>query len=475
MRQRKKDLLAVGMLAAVLLVTAVLWPKGTTHILPVRSLAEIQRSGQLIVLTQNTPTVYYLDRHENESGPEYELVKSFAKKLGVTPVFVIKNNVLELMDAISRGEGDLATAGLSITSQRKRKVLFGPAYQKVNQQVVCRRGEESPRKVVDLLKLNKELVVIAGSSYEERLKGLQSKHPELVWHASSGLNAEQILERIWQRKIGCTVMDSTIVAINQRYYPELRVRFALGENDELAWAMPKRAADLHEAMFAWYEEFKASGQAARLQEFYYGHVKLFDYVDTQAFKRRIEERYPKFQEMFEQAAEANDLSATLLAAQSYQESHWDPKAKSPTGVRGMMMLTWPTARSMGVKNRLNAEQSIFGGAKYLAKLRKNLADELQEPDLTWMSLAAYNVGLGHLRDAQTLARREGKDPKRWYDIKMMLPRLSNKKYYSTVKYGYARGSEPVRYVQQIREYESILQQHFSDDRSMVILRSRSGS
>jgi membrane-bound lytic murein transglycosylase F len=472
MRQRKKDLLAVGILAAVLLVTAVLWPKGKTHVLSVRSLAEIQRSGQLIVLTQNTPTVYYLDRDENESGPEYELIKAFAKKLGVEPVFVIKNNVLELIDAISRGEADLATAGLSITSERKRKVLFGPVYQKVSQQVVCRRGEKLPRKIAHLPKLDKQLVVIAGSSYEERLKGLQSKHPELDWHASSGLNGEQILERIWQRKIGCTVMDSTIVSINQRYYPELRVGFTLG-HDELAWAMPRRAAGLNEVAFEWYKEFKASGQAARLQEYYYGHVKRFDYVDTRAFRRRIKGRYSRFQELFEQAAKANGLSATLLAAQSYQESHWNPKAKSPTGVRGMMMLTQRTARAMGVTNRLNAKQSIFGGAKYLAKLRNNLADELQEPDLTWMSLAAYNVGLGHLRDAQALARREGRDPKRWYNIKIMLPRLSNIKYYSTVKYGYARGSEPVRYVQQIRGYELILQQQLNDDRSKVMLRPSS--
>jgi len=473
MRQRKKDLLAVLALVAVMLATAVLWPKGNTHILPVRTLAEIKHSGQLIVLTQNNPTVYYVDRHDQESGPEYELVKAFAKQLEVTPIFIIKNSVVDLMDAISRGEGDLATAGLSITEKRKRKVLFGPAYQQVSQQVVCRRGGESPRKVADLLKT--DMVVISGSSYEERLKGLQGKYPELVWHATSGLYAEQILERIWQRKIGCTVMDSTIISINQRYYPELHVRFSLGKKDELAWAMPKGAGELRRQAVTWLKDYKKSGELARLQEFYYGHVKLFDYVDTQAFRRRIDERFPEFKDLFEKAAAENGLSVTMLAAQSYQESHWDRKAKSPTGVRGMMMLTWPTARSMGVKNRLNAEQSIFGGAKYLAKLRKNLADELQEPDLTWMSLAAYNVGLGHLRDAQTLARRQGKDPKRWHDVKVMLPLLRDRKYYSTLKYGYARGSEPVQYVQQIRQYEQILQQVVGEQSALVFLRPRSSN
>lgn len=468
MRRLKKDIVVLLSLAGVLVVIALLWPKGTTHILPVRTLADIQNSGQLVVLTQNTPTVYYVDRHENESGPEHKLVKDFAKSLGVRPVFIIKNSVVDLLDAISRGEGDLATAGLSITEERKRQVLFGPAYQEVSQQVVCRRGGESPRRIKHLA--DSDLVIIAGSSYEERLKGLQSKYPDIQWHPSSGLNAEQILEKIWTRKIGCTVLDSNIIAINQRYYPELRVRFDLGKKDKLAWAMPKAAYELRNQADEWLKGYKESGKLARLQELYYGHVKLFDYVDTQAFRRRIDERYPEFAELFEQAAIENGLSYTMLAAQAYQESHWNPKAKSPTGVRGMMMLTWPTAKSLGVKNRLNAEQSIFAGAKYLAKLRNNLQDEMQEPDLTWMSLAAYNVGLGHLRDAQTLARRQGKDPASWHDIKEMLPLLSKKKYYSQLKYGYARGSEPVRYVQQIRQYEEIMQQQLGEDDSVVILR-----
>ncbi len=470
MRQRKKDLAALMAIVALLLVMATLWPKGTTHTLPVRTLADIQRSGQLIVLTQNNPTVYYVDRHEKETGPEYKLVNNFAKSLGVKPVFIIKNSVAELMDAISRGEGDLATAGLSITDERKRNVLFGPSYQKVSQQVVCRRGGERPSKIADLV--NTDLVVISGSSYEERLIQLQKKHPKLKWHATSGLGSEQLLERVWERKIGCTVMDSTIVSINQRYYPELRVRFALGKQDELAWAIPKGGQKLRQKAFDWFKTYKADGKLAKLHEFYYGHVKLFDYVDMQAFRKRIEERYPKYQALFDQAALENGLSNTLLAAQAYQESHWDPDARSPTGVRGIMMLTWPTAKSQGVKNRLNAQQSIFAGARYFAKLRDNLKDELLEPDLTWMTLAAYNVGLGHLRDAQALARRQGKDPKSWHDIKLMLPLLSKRQYYSTVKYGYARGSEPVQYVQQIRQYEQVLQQTLNPQGAQVFVRPR---
>jgi len=184
-------------------------------------------------------------------------------------------------------------------------------------------------------------------------------------------------------------------------------------------------------------------------------------VDTAQFIRRIKQRYPKYSEYFEKAAAQYGLSSTLLAAQSYQESHWNPLARSPTGVRGMMMLTLPTAETLGIENRLDPEASIIGGAEYFAQLKTQLAGEVNEPDLTWLTLAAYNVGIGHLRDAQTLAIRQGKDPNSWYDLKDILPLLSDKTYYKTLKYGYARGLEPVRYVQQIREYEHILSQQLA--------------
>ncbi len=191
---------------------------------------------------------------------------------------------------------------------------------------------------------------------------------------------------------------------------------------------------------------------------YYGFFKVFDYVDTRVFLRRVEQRFPKYREYFRQAAEEHDLDFTLLAAQAYQESHWRPRASSPTGVRGIMMLTRPTARAMGVKNRLDPRQSIFGGARYLARMKERFSDAVQEPDRTWLALAAYNVGRAHLHDAQKLARRQGVSPHHWRDMKEVLPLLSQARYYRDLKYGYARGTEPVRYVRHIREYRHILEQ-----------------
>ncbi|WP_225741755.1 transglycosylase SLT domain-containing protein [Halospina sp. K52047b] len=206
------------------------------------------------------------------------------------------------------------------------------------------------------------------------------------------------------------------------------------------------------------ESFRKSGRLEVVKEHYYGYFEVFDYVDTRRLIRRVDERYPKYRSYFETAAEQYDLPYILLSAQGYQESHWRARARSPTGVRGIMMLTLNTAKEVGVDNRLDPKQSIFGGAKYLAKLKnERFSDKVEEPDRTWLALAAYNVGRGHLHDAQRLAREQDLNPHRWGDVKQVLPLLSKKFIYQNLKYGYARGYEPVRYVQRIREYQHILE------------------
>jgi len=301
-------------------------------------------------------------------------------------------------------------------------------------------------------------VVIAGSSYVERLQILRQQHPELSWKETRTEDTEQLLRAVWKREIDCTVADSNIVDINRRYFPELIAPLNLNESESLGWMMSAERGDLQSAVKSWLEPFQQSGELAALQERYYGFVEVFDYVDTRKFITRIRSRYPKYKKFFKEAAAKYQLSEMLLAAQAYQESHWRANARSPTGVRGIMMLTLDTARAMGVKSRLDPKQSIFGGAKYMSRLLNDrFEDEVAEPDRTWLALAAYNVGRGHLHDAQALAREKGLNPHMWNDVKQVLPLLSDKRYYRDLKYGYARGSEPVRYVQRIRDYQLILE------------------
>ncbi len=424
-------------------------------------LEQIRSSGELVILTTNEPTAYYFDRDDKPAGPEYEMARAFAESLGVEPDFRVFDSLPEVINALRRGEGHIAAAGITITEERQKQFDFGPPYQEVSEELICYRNSKRVGDAGDIAGL--EIVIPAQSSYIRTLKKLQAEYPDVHWKTDTRLLTPQLMKKVWQKKIQCTVADSTIVAINRRYYPELSLKHTLASNSRLAWMFPKNSPHLSDAITQWFEEFNKFSALDHLQEKYYGFVEVFDYVDVKRFLRRIDKRYPKYRAMFETAAKEQDISPTLLAAVSYQESHWNPRAKSPTGVRGMMMLTQPVARSLGVTSRLDAEQNIFAGAIYLRRMLDMIGEDIAEPDRTWLALSAYNVGRGHFRDAQGLARKLGKNPQRWADMKEVLPLLSQKEYFKDLRYGYARGNEPVRYVTRIRDYRDLLEAHLSNN------------
>jgi membrane-bound lytic murein transglycosylase F len=427
---------------------------------PAPELEAIAERGELIVLTRNAPTTYYFGR-DGEAGFEYDLVSGFAAHLGVTPRFVLLDSVDEVITALAEGKGDLAAAGLTRTDRREALFAFGPSYFLVQQQLVCRRNGAMPRTLEELGQMR--IMVTASSSYVERLEALRAEVPGLDWEARADLTTEQILEKVWRREVDCAVADSNIVAINRRYYPELEVVMPLTNEEALAWMLPRESHGLKRELERWFLGVADNGMLSILHGRYYGHVEIFDYVDLARFRRRIESRLPAFRPLFEAAAEVHDLDWTLLAAQAYQESHWNPSARSPTGVRGMMMLTQRTAAELGVQNRLDPGQSIHGGARYLADLRSRLPEELREPDRTWIALAAYNLGMGHVFDARGLARELGRDPDLWVEFREVLPLLAQPRYHSELRYGYARGTEPVEYVRRIRNYQDILRNHAGNE------------
>lgn len=422
-------------------------------------LNRIKQKQELVVVTRNAPTTLY-DWHDELTGPEYEMTQSFAKSLGVKVKYVIKDSIAEIIAALATGEADLAAAGLTRTAEREKRFAFGPDYQFVQQQVVCRRGGKTPRTIADLVDIH--LVVTADTSYVEQLKQLQQQHPELQWNTEAEDDTEYLLEQVWLKKVDCTIADSNIMRINRRYYPELNVRFEVTNPQPVAWMLPPRADELLAEIRHWYDEFEQSGRQRSLFDRYYGFIDVFDFVDTRKYVRSIDTELPKYRKYFEQAAGKHGLDWTILAAQAYQESHWQANARSPTGVRGIMMLTLNTAKELGIEDRLNPAQSISGGARYLKKLYRRIPEEVPQKERKWFALAAYNVGMGHLWDARVLAARLDRNPNSWSDIKKILPLLSQKKYYRTLKHGYARGREPVRYVQRIRDYHNILLQRLNN-------------
>ncbi|VAW52131.1 Membrane-bound lytic murein transglycosylase F (EC 4.2.2.n1) [hydrothermal vent metagenome] len=424
---------------------------------PISLLEKIKQRGKLIVLTTNLPTTYYYSRDNKYTGPEYDMAESFAASLNVKVEYKVLDSTKKIITALRANEGDIAAASLTITESRKKEFDFGPAYQTANEYLVCHRSKKRIKKAMDIKGV--EIIVAADSSYINTLK----TYSGASWTEDSDVNSEALLDQVAKKKIECTVSDSTLYSIERRYHTEIQNKFTLSKGSKLAWMINKNNDELLIMINNWFGEYKNNHGLAVMLEKYYGYVEIFDYVDTHKFLKRIKTRLPKYKNFFIDAAYKNSLKPSLLAAQSYQESHWDRKAKSPTGVRGIMMLTQPVAKSMGVTNRLHAEQNIYAGAKFQAKMKKMVVD-VNEPDRSWLALAAYNVGRGHFRDAQSLARKLNKNPDHWADMKDVLPLLSQKKYYKKLRYGYARGNEPVRYVMRIRSYNELLNQHFDGEK-----------
>ncbi len=415
-------------------------------------LEQIQQRGVIKVITRNSPTTYYEDA-DGLAGMEYELAEAFADYLGVKTEYIVNDNLKEIVEAVNQGQADLAAAGLTVTTARKQQLRFAPSYQTITSKLVFKQGKKWPRNIEQL---DGELRVVAHSSYSQALLELKQNHQNLHWSETTEQTAEELLMMVLDETIDYTIVDSTELSLNRRFHPELAVAFTIGEPQNLAWAFaPTDDYSLFSKTIEFFGEQRSQGHIARLDEKYYGHVEKFDYVGARQFHQATDSKLGQYKDWFVESA-GEDLDWRLLAAVSYQESHWNPKAKSPTGVRGMMMLTLRTAKQLGISNRLDPEQSIKGGASYLRRVLSRVPKRIQDPDRTWFALAGYNVGWGHVEDARIITQQQGGNPDKWADVKTRLPLLQKSKWYKKTKHGYARGSEPVKYVDNIRRYYDVL-------------------
>ncbi len=431
------------------LVLAIAINSGNKH-----QYKDIIESGVLKIITRNSPTTYFQDRDQS-SGFEYELALKFAEYLGVTLQVEVADSLDDLITEVESGNVAFAAAGLTITDARSEHVTFADSYMNVTQQLVYRTDRKRPKSMQSMLEGT--LVVTAHSAHAHQLRHLQrTSMPELTWIERDDAEVSELVQMVENGDIDFTIIDSNEFKALSGFYPKVRTAFDVSESQNLAWAFAKFSDNklLSEAR-NFFHLMRVTGLLAQLQERYYGHQNQLDNVGTLTFLRQADERLDKYKALFEETAQQHDVDWRLLAAIGYQESHWRSKARSRTGVRGLMMLTRTTAKEMGVEDRLDPTQSIVGGSAYFAKLKKRFV-HISEPDRTWLSLAAYNVGAGHVRDAQKLTEQQGGDPDRWMDVKDRLPLLTKKKYYKKTRYGYARGYEPVHYVQNIRKFYDLL-------------------
>lgn len=416
-------------------------------------LETIRETGELVVISRNGPTTYY-EGSAGYTGFEYTLLKSFARNLGVRLVIKDIEDLGQIIDEVGK-LGHFAAAGLTVTDRRLRQVRFSEPYLHVTQKLIYHVDSERPLAIEDLL--DRSILVIRNSSHAEYLRRLQNQHPQLTWEERHDVEMLDLLEMVHNRKVDFTIIDSNAFELNNSLYPKAQVAFSLSEPEPVAWAFPhSRDRSLLDAANNFLTGAQSNGTLAELTEQFYGHLGEIGYSDALVFTERMNSRLPQWKDLLQRAAVETGLPWELLAALSYQESHWNPKARSPTGVRGFMMLTLNTAKEVNVNNRLDPEQSIIGGATYYRKLLDRLPEDIKGQDRIWLSLAAYNVGYGHLQDARTLAQRHGANPDKWSDLKEFLPLLAKRQYYKHTRHGYARGHEAVTFVQNIRNFYGIL-------------------
>jgi len=434
-------------------------------------LDEILKNRQLNVVLLNSPSTYYIGISEAQ-GFEYDLLSAYAEHLGVDLNITTAHTVKEAIELSNNPDVHITSASITRTPQRERRFNFGPSYFEVQEQVICNRSmlgsSKFPRDVEDLEGLN--MMVGEDTSYSDTIIELQKDGYEINATFSSEYSTEELLDMVSKHDIDCTIADSNIYSLNLRYFTEIALAFSISQREQLAWLLVDNSPKLKADMYTWLNDFNNKGKLAELKDHYYSYVLFFDYYNTKMFYKRIKSRLPKYKKYFKEAAARFQISWTLLASISYQESHWNPNAKSFTGVRGLMMLTKNTAKILGVKNRLNPKESIIGGTRHIKQMLKFVPQGVEGENRLKFALAAYNIGLGHIRDAQELAKRTGLNQNTWNDLKKVLPLLSQKKYYRTLKFGYARGEEPLRYVEAIYNYRDILEK-LDKEKNELVMRS----
>ncbi|WP_034947027.1 membrane-bound lytic murein transglycosylase MltF [Erwinia oleae] len=456
MKRLKFNYLFIG-LVTVLLALA-LWPSIPWYGGSQDQIEQIKSRGVLRVSTLTSPLTYYTV-NKAPAGMDYELAKRFADYLGVKLEITLRHNLNELFDDLEDDKADVLAAGLIYNTDRLRRFRAGPTYYSVSQQLVYRMGKARPKNLGDL---RGRLTVASGSAYLSTLRTVkQNQYPDLDWAIATDQSPNALLEAVADGKLDYTVGDSISIALLQRIHPQLAVAFDITDEEPVTWYMQRDEDDsLYAALLDYFNQMGEQGAMARLDEKYLGHVGTFDYVDTRTFLRSIDSILPGVQPLFERYATAIDWR--LLAAIAYQESHWNPQATSPTGVRGIMMLTRNTAESLSVRDRTDPEQSIRGGSEYLRRLMDKVPQTIPEDERIWFALAAYNMGFAHMLDARKLTEKQKGNPDSWADVKQRLPMLSQRRYYSQTAYGYARGQEAYNYVENIRIYHLSLVGYLQD-------------
>ncbi|MDR3214645.1 MAG: membrane-bound lytic murein transglycosylase MltF [Azoarcus sp.] len=433
-------------------------------------IADFRTLGELRVATRVDALSYRADENGTYAGFEHDLLIALGRRLEVPVRFISYPDTEHAIEAVIKGQAHLAAAGLTRNSQLP--LAWTAGLRDIDFVLVGRSGRRGIARERDLA--GRVVTVRHGTKLAETVDLLRQHVATLkIVHVPPTTDDEDLLMQTAAGQIDLLATERTQYALASRYAPKLTIAYDLPFKSTVSWALPLHSNDgLASEINGFLNESSDNGLLARIADRYFGHIRRLDNYDIAAFIARTQTRLPPYLTHFREAAARTGLDWRYLAALSYQESQWDPEATSYTGVRGLMMLTVDTANRLGIDDRLDPKQAIFGGARYLSMLQKKIPGDVPYPDRMWMVTAAYNIGLGGIINARTLARQLGRNDTSWAELKTVLPLLSNPHYASQFRTGPARGGEALIMAENIRNFYDILRRTYPVDQPLLVESAR---
>ncbi len=469
---RQIVLVCAGIIAAVALVPVLYLSAPQAPPLP-----PPEQAHELVVLVRPGPVVYYQGPDGEFIGFDADLLRMFAAERNLPVRFVTTGPTTSLLAGVGGGYAHIGAGGLLRPPPTVTPPLNAPpatgtepheddplahvrwtaSYYAIEPMLICNSDGFRPAGWADLA--GEVVAYIDGTGLETEVDAVKAKFPRVMFRPLDLPSPASLIAQVSDGTISYAIVGSLAAAVARNVYLDYEIAFAAGSKRDVAWTVGDRFPALQIELDRFLERVKRDGTITRLAARYLPDARQFQRVDASAFLDSMRTVLPQWRPIFHDAQERTDIEWRLLAAIAYQESKWDPYATSETGVRGFMQITEETARHLGIKDRLDPGQAVLGAARYLRDIKAKLPKRIAEPDRTWLALAAFNIGLGHLEDARVLAQKQKFNPDSWTDVKKALPLLALPEYHADAKNGYARGGMPVAFVDRVRSYYDVLLAH----------------
>lgn len=434
------------------------------------SLPPPDESGELVVIVHPGPVVYYPGPNGTLAGLDVDLVREFAMEEKMPLRFVVAASAAAVIAAVASGTAHLGAGGLfrpppateadarlpgatgADRAGARPAVTWTSGIASAEPVLIYNRDGYKPASWRDL---DGETVAYADDAFAPEIAIARAAHPAIAWQRLAA-PTDALISQVSDGTLGYAIVGSIAASVARNVYLDFDVAFPAGGAREVAWAVSPRYAKLRDDLDAFLARLRRDGTLARLVERYIPASPQIQRIDAGVLHERVKTLLPQYRALFHDAQERTGIEWRLLAAIAYQESQWDSAATSETGVRGFMQITEETAKRLGVRNLLDPAENVLAAARYLRELKDKLPSRIAEPERTWMALAAFNIGLGHLEDARILAQRQKLDPDLWTDVKKVFPLLALPEYFAQARLGYARGGMPVAFVDRVRAYYDVL-------------------